>query len=109
MKSISLDAHAKINLSLDILGKLPNGYHSVKMIMQQIPLCDTVKIEATDGSGIEIFCDTEGVPTDERNSAYKGAELFLEKTNISSKIKITLNKKIPAAAGMAGRSEEHNV
>lgn len=106
MKSISLDAHAKINLSLDILGKLPNGYHSVKMIMQTIPLCDTVKIEVSSGCGIEIFCDTEGVPTDHRNSAYKGAELFLEKTNIFSKVLITLNKKIPAAAGMAGGSTD---
>ncbi len=106
MKSISLDAPAKINLSLDILGKLPNGYHSVKMIMQTIPLCDTVKIEVSDGEGIEIFCDKEGVPTDGRNSAYKGAKLFLEKTNISSKISITLDKKIPAAAGMAGGSTD---
>ena len=106
MKSISLNAPAKINLSLDILGKLPNGYHSVKMIMQTIPLFDTVKIEASSGSGIEIICGKEGVPTDNKNSAYKGAELFLEKANISSKITITLNKKIPAAAGMAGGSTD---
>ncbi len=105
MKTV-IKADAKINLSLDILGKLPNGYHSVEMIMQTIPLSDTVTVEAEDGEGIEIFCDKEGVPTDSRNSAYKAAKLFLEETKLCAKVKITLDKKIPAAAGMAGGSTD---
>ena len=103
---VSLCAEAKINLSLDILGKLPNGYHSVKMIMQSIPICDTVTVEETEGEGIELICEKDGVPTDNRNTAYKAAQLFLEKTDIKRKIKITLDKKIPAAAGMAGGSTD---
>lgn len=103
---VSLKAEAKINLSLDILGKLPNGYHSVEMIMQAIPLCDTVTVEDCDGGGIELVCEKEGVPTDDRNTAYKAAQLFLQKTGVKRKIKITLDKKIPAAAGMAGGSTD---
>ncbi len=99
-------AQGKINLSLDILGKLPNGYHSVEMVMQAIPLCDRVMIECQAGEGISIVCDKEGVPTDSRNSAYKGAKLFLEETGITARVKITLDKKIPAAAGMAGGSTD---
>lgn len=106
MKSVTIKAPAKINLSLDILGKLPNGYHSVEMIMQSIPLFDTVTVDADYGSGIELFCDKEGVPTDSRNTAYKAAELFLSESKIKSKIKITIDKKIPAAAGMAGGSTD---
>lgn len=103
---VSIKAQAKINLSLDILGKLPNGYHSVQMVMQSIPLCDTVDIEETEGDGIELICEKEGVPTDSRNTAYKAAQLFLDKTEIRRKIKITLHKQIPAAAGMAGGSTD---
>ncbi len=103
---VSLKAEAKINLSLDILGKLPNGYHSVQMVMQSIPLYDTVTVEETEGEGIELVCDKDGVPTDSRNTAYKAAQLFLDKTGIRCKVKITLNKKIPAAAGMAGGSTD---
>ncbi len=105
MKTVIL-ADAKINLSLDILGKLPNGYHRVEMIMQSIPISDKVTIETEDGEGIEIACESEGVPTDERNSAYKAARLFLDETAVKTRIKITLEKKIPAAAGMAGGSTD---
>lgn len=105
MKS-EIKANAKINLSLDILGKLPNGYHKVEMIMQSIPLSDTVTIETEDGEGIEIFCEKQGVPTDSRNSAYKAARIFMDKAGIKAHIKITIDKKIPAAAGMAGGSTD---
>ncbi len=106
MKKLSALAPAKINLSLDILGKLPNGYHSVKMVMQEIPLCDEISVEITDGNSIEIVCDKQGVPTDSSNSAFKAAKLFLEKTELSAGVRITINKKIPAAAGMAGGSTD---
>lgn len=103
---VSLKAEAKINLSLDIIGRLPNGYHSVQMVMQSIPLYDTVTVEECDGDSIELICDKDGVPTDSRNTAYKAAQLFLQKTGIKRKVKITLDKKIPAAAGMAGGSTD---
>ena len=104
MKTFTTHAFAKINLSLDILGKLPDGYHSVEMIMQQIPLYDEVSVD--NGNGISLSCNNPDVPTDNKNTAYKAAQLFLEKTGLSASIKIYINKSIPAAAGMAGGSTD---
>ncbi len=106
MKTLTTSAFAKINLSLDILGKLPNGYHSVEMVMQQIPLCDEVTVTIDDGDGIKLTCNKSDVPTDNKNTAYKAAQLFLEKTGICAKIKIHIDKNIPAGAGMAGGSTD---
>ena len=106
MKSLTASAFAKINLSLDILGKLPNGYHSVEMIMQQIPLCDEVSVTVDSGNKISLTCNNPDVPTDNKNTAYKAAQLFLERTEISANIKIHIDKTIPAAAGMAGGSTD---
>lgn len=106
MKTFTTPAFAKINLSLDILGKLPDGYHSVEMIMQQIPLYDDVSVTVDNGNGISLSCNNPDVPTDNKNTAYKAAQLFLEKTGLSASIKIHINKSIPAAAGMAGGSTD---
>lgn len=106
MKSVRILANAKINLSLDVLGKRPDGYHSVRMIMQEIPLADDVRIDVSNGDGIEIFCNTPGVPCDERNLAHKAARIFADETKIKANIKIFIDKKIPAAAGMAGGSSD---
>lgn len=106
MKTLSTRAFAKINLSLDILGKLPNGYHSVRMIMQQIPLFDNITVTVNSGDHISLFCDKDDVPTDNRNTAYKAAQLFLEKIGQKADIKINIEKNIPAAAGMAGGSTD---
>lgn len=106
MKTYTANAPAKINLSLDVLGKLLNGYHSVKMIMQEIPLFDTITVEIYDGNEIEVFSDKPEVPTDERNTVFKAAKLFFEETKIVSGLKIFINKNIPAAAGMAGGSSD---
>ena len=104
---IKIKAYAKINLLLDILSKLENGYHSLFMIMQSVGLYDTVTVEKTEGEKIEIVCDKEGVPTDERNIAYKAAESFFTFTGVkNSSIKITIEKRIPHAAGLAGGSAD---
>ncbi len=105
MKTVVL-AQGKINLSLDVLKRLENGYHSVEMVMLSVPLCDKVTLEVSEGEGIELLCNKEGVPTDSKNTAYKSARLFLEETKLSAKVKITLEKNIPAAAGMAGGSTD---
>ena len=104
MKSITAVSNAKINLSLDVLGSRSDGYHEVRMIMQSIPLSDEITVEISDGEGIEILCAHEGVPEDGRNIAYKAASLFLERTGNLAHIKITIDKTIPVAAGMAGGS-----
>lgn len=104
---IKIKAYAKINLLLDILSKLENGYHSLFMIMQSVGLYDTVTVEKTEGEKIEIVCDKEGVPTDERNIAYKAAESFFTFTGVkNSGVKITIEKRIPHAAGLAGGSAD---
>ncbi len=102
---IKVKAYAKINLTLDVVGKMPNGYHEVKMLMQSVSLADTVTVRKSE-SGIVLHCDKEGVPLNEKNTAYKAAKLFLEKSGISSGVDITIEKAIPMQAGMAGGSAD---
>ena len=113
MNEITLKAYAKINLSLDVLGKLPNGYHEVKMVMQQVDLYDLVTVaceELPDGSPMVIRGGTtrEDLPMDETNIAYKAAMLMRETycPDRSFEIAITLQKHIPMAAGLAGGSAD---
>ncbi|MEJ8552827.1 4-(cytidine 5'-diphospho)-2-C-methyl-D-erythritol kinase [Tepidibacter sp. Z1-5] len=103
MKSLNLKCRAKINLSIDVLGKREDNYHLVEMIMQTIDLYDNVNIEEID-SGIIIESDNEHVPTDSSNIAYKAADLIKQKFNIDKGVKIRINKNIPVAAGLAGGS-----
>lgn len=108
MKKISIDAHAKVNLSLDVLGRLPNGYHEVRMIMQQLNLKDVVTVTKT-GSGrreIEITTDKDGVPLDYRNLAYQGAQLMLGLNEMLEGVHIHIQKNIPMEAGLAGGSAD---
>jgi 4-diphosphocytidyl-2-C-methyl-D-erythritol kinase len=105
MDAISLQAKAKINLSLDITGKRNDGYHEVIMIMQTIALHDDILIENAD-SGIHIDTKSALVPKDAGNIAYKAAELFFGRYGIKRGIKIKLDKKIPVSAGLAGGSSD---
>jgi len=95
-------AYAKINLLLDVTGKLPNGYHSVAMINQSIDLHDTVTVERTPGTDIEIACDRKGIPFDKRNIVWKACEAFGLYSGVSAK----LEKRIPSEAGLAGGSAD---
>ena len=98
-------APAKINLFLDILRRLENGYHSLFMLMQTVGLCDIVTLEKTE-SGISISCTEPGIPADERNTAYRAAKYFFEKTGIKAGVKIDIEKNIPHEAGLAGGSAD---
>lgn len=104
MRKIKLDAHAKINLSLDVLRRKENGYHELKMIMQQISLKDIVTITETEKSEIKIICNNPNVPTDQRNIAYKSASLLSERYNKNTGLVIEIEKNIPVSAGLAGGS-----
>ena len=104
MNQIELKALAKINLGLDVLGRRENGYHDVRMVMQSIYLYDEVKIEKTEAPGIALASNLSFLPTGEGNIAYKAAQLLTEEFEIGEGIKITLNKHIPVAAGLAGGS-----
>ncbi len=104
MNSIALKCPAKINLSLDILGKRPDGYHELQTVMQSVSLYDEIKIEKTQGKRISLSCNFSYVPVDERNVAYKAADRFFEATGINQPIHITIKKIIPVGAGLAGGS-----
>lgn len=98
---------AKINLMLDILKKLDNGYHSLFMIMQSVDLYDTVTVEKNSKNKILIECDKDGVPCNEKNIAYKCAVVFFEACDIGDRgITIEIEKNIPMAAGTAGGSAD---
>lgn len=104
---VKVQAPAKINMSLDVLRRRPDGYHDVSMVMQAVGLYDYVTVETTDTRDIDIRCDYEGVPCDEKNIAYKAAAAFFKYTETdNSGIIITIEKHIPTQAGLAGGSAD---
>lgn len=98
-----LKSYAKINLTLDVLGKLENGYHEIKSIMQTVNLFDLIVVDKTD-AGIDIRTNLKFLPTNEKNIAYKAAELFFNTAGIKGGARILIHKNIPVAAGLAGGS-----
>lgn len=103
---ITAFAPAKINLFLDIIGRLDNGYHSLFMVMQSVSLGDTVTVEECGEKGIFLTCSERRLPTDEKNIAYKAAKKFFEAAGEEPSVKIHIEKKIPFAAGLAGGSAD---
>lgn len=106
MNSIILKGRAKINLTLDVVGKRENGYHDLEMIMQSINLYDTIYIRKTKVLGVRLKSNYSWLPTNEKNIAYKAAELFFEETGIVGGVAIEITKHIPVAAGLAGGSTD---
>lgn len=104
MKQVELKALAKINLGLDVLGRRENGYHDVRMIMQSIYLYDNVKMEKKQEAGIEVQTNLRYLPVDNKNIAYKAAKLLTDEFGLKQGVKISLDKHIPVAAGLAGGS-----
>ena len=105
MRAVTLFANAKINLALDVLGKRADGYHELRMIMQSVSIHDVIKLEKAETSGITFQC-SGGAPIDESNLAVKAARLLLKENSIEGGLKITLEKRIPSMAGMAGGSAD---
>ena len=104
---IRLEAKAKINLFLEITGRLDNGYHTISTVMQEIGLCDCVTLSETQNGGITITSDCNTMPLDERNIAYRCAALFFERAGIENEgINIHIEKNIPMEAGLAGGSTD---
>lgn len=104
---MKIKAYAKVNLMLDILGTLPNGYHNLWMIMQSVSLYDTVTVEKTDSGKITLTCSQEGIPTDKKNIAHKAAKAFFDATGtLNCGIHIDIEKSIPSEAGLAGGSAD---
>lgn len=103
---------AKINLALDVTGRLDNGYHSIESVFQTVGIYDEVTVELTE-SGISVSCEvpeyfasSDPIPCDERNIAYKTAKFFFEQHDIKSGCRIHIKKDIPSQAGMGGGSTD---
>lgn len=104
---ITVKAYAKINLMLDILSTLPDGYHDLFMVMQSVGIYDTVTVKKSDSKNIKITCDIPAIPVGENNIAYKAASAFFDYTKKENcGIEIDIIKKIPHAAGLAGGSAD---
>lgn len=104
MEQIELHSLAKINLSLDVTGKRPNGYHDVEMVMQTVYLSDTVRLRLRSDGRIRLTSNLPFLPTDDRNIAVKAARLLQKECSLSVGADISLYKRIPVAAGLAGGS-----
>ncbi|WP_066506378.1 4-(cytidine 5'-diphospho)-2-C-methyl-D-erythritol kinase [Abyssisolibacter fermentans] len=105
MNSLLLKAYAKINLSLDVISKREDGYHNLKMIMQQIDIYDKVTL-IEEGNTAQIECNCSKVPTDASNLAYKAWNIMCTKYNIQKGVRVIIEKNIPIAAGLAGGSSD---
>lgn len=106
MNSIILKGRAKINLTLDVVGKRENGYHDLEMIMQTINLYDTIYIRKTKVPGVRLKANFSWLPTNDKNIAYRAAELFFQESGIHGGVAIEITKRIPVAAGLAGGSTD---
>ncbi len=106
MNSMTIRTYPKINLTLDVTGVRPDGYHEVEMIMQSVRLYDTVTVSVTDEHHlIKITSNKFYVPCDSRNTAYKAAEYFFEEfPRAKCGVEIHIQKNIPVSAGIAGGS-----
>lgn len=99
-------APAKINLTLDVLHKRPDGYHEVEMIMTTVDLADRIGLEIREDGVIHILSVDRFVPNDFRNLAYQAAKILKEMYNVKHGVSIKIEKNIPVAAGLAGGSSD---
>ena len=100
-------AFAKINLTLDVLGKRPDGYHDLKSVMQTISIRDDIEIDLDTGKPWSLSCSVEGIPCNEQNLAWKAAQVFFDTLNIDPNgISIRITKRIPMQAGLGGGSAD---
>lgn len=99
-------APAKVNLTLEVLGKRPDGYHAVETLMLAVDLFDTLEVRRTDSPGIELVCHPPGLPTDGRNLVVKAGEALRAAFAPSAGAAVRLTKRIPHEAGLGGGSSD---
>ena len=105
MNELTVHAPAKINLCLSVLGRRPDGYHDVEMLMQMVGLYDEVTV-AMGGDGVRVTCDSAVVPAGEGNIAWKAADALLKRSGSKAGLSIAIRKRIPVAAGLGGGSSD---
>lgn len=101
---LTVRSYAKINLTLDILGKRPDGFHDIESVMQSINLHDTLTLTTRRDTEIRVTCNVPGIPINERNLAYKAADILFNSYGVAGGIDIHIEKRIPAEAGLGGGS-----
>jgi len=107
MTTLYEGAFAKLNLTLDVLGKREDGYHDLQSIMQTISIRDDVEIDIGTGRPWKLLCTDESIPADERNLAWKAAKIYCDTMHKDPDgIEIRIHKRIPSGAGMGGGSAD---
>lgn len=107
MITLQEGAFAKLNLTLDVLGKRPDGYHDLKSVMQTISIRDDIEIDLDTGKPWEIICDKADIPLDASNLAWKAARVFFDRIGKDPNgLTIRITKRIPAQAGLGGGSAD---
>ena len=107
MTTLYEGAYAKLNLTLDVLGKREDGYHDIKSVMQTISIRDDIEIDIGTGKPWKLLCTDETIPADERNLAWKAAKLYCDRFHKDPEgLEIRITKRIPQQAGMAGGSAD---
>ncbi|MCL1828795.1 MAG: 4-(cytidine 5'-diphospho)-2-C-methyl-D-erythritol kinase [Oscillospiraceae bacterium] len=103
----TIKAFAKINVSLDVLSKMANGYHEIRSVMQSVDLCDEITLKLRSERGIRIETNLRYLPNDRRNLAFRAAELFFSETGLIDRgADIRIKKRIPVCAGLGGGSSD---
>lgn len=105
VKELHLNAYAKINLTLDVLGARSDGYHEIETVMHTIALHDSITLREA-GGGVELIVNNGEVPNDHRNLVVRAAQLLRETFGIDRNVQIELVKRVPAAAGLGGGSAD---
>ena len=107
-EAVALRAPAKINLTLEVVARLPNGYHAIRSIMLKLDgLADTVRVRVDErGGGIAVHGDPARIPLDATNLCHRAAAAYLARTNKAARIEIAIEKAIPVAAGLGGGSSD---
>jgi len=102
--SLTLPSLAKVNWSLRILGKRPDGYHEVRTILQTVSLHDDLAFEVREDESVHLVCDDPDIPTDDRNLIVRAACLLKNHCHVNKGVRIRLLKRIPTRAGLGGGS-----
>lgn len=103
---LTVTAPAKINYLLDVIGKRPDGYHDLRMIMQRVNLCDEITLVLTNAPEISVICNSENAPDGPDNIAWKAARVILDRAGTAQGVQIRITKNIPVAAGLGGGSSD---
>ena len=106
MSGLDTRARAKLNLSLDVLARRPDGFHDLRMVMQAAALADEVHVELREPGFFRAETNRSYIPTDERNIAVKAAKAYFEAAGIDSGAYIKITKRIPVCAGLGGGSSD---